>query len=121
MARHVAECLEQFNTGLDKVLQARQLLEGSQHLPVDDRKLMMRVLNQAIRTGRKRLSVQDEHETDGRSNDNPNNFSNLCQGIASLPTSNEMSMSSQIDPATFLQQHGHQLLMFLQQNMAKQN
>lgn len=26
MAKHIAECLEQFNTGLDKVLQARQLV-----------------------------------------------------------------------------------------------
>lgn len=26
MARHVADCLEQFNTGVDKVLQARQMV-----------------------------------------------------------------------------------------------
>ncbi|VDD88387.1 unnamed protein product [Enterobius vermicularis] len=61
MARHIAECLEQFNTSLDKVLQARQLLESTQDLPPDDKDRMLRVLNQAIKTGRKRLEVGNEH------------------------------------------------------------
>ncbi|VDN05485.1 unnamed protein product [Thelazia callipaeda] len=92
MAKHIAECLEQFNTVLDKVLQARQLvnitflipyrlknekmfLETSPDLPVDDRETMLRLLNQAMRTGRKRMECSDDrYDPDGRHSESPNSL-----------------------------------------------
>ncbi|VDM40307.1 unnamed protein product [Toxocara canis] len=129
MARHVAECLKQFNTGLDMILQARQLLESSQHLPSDDRETMLRILNQGIRTGRKRLDVTDDrYEPDGGRSDSPNSISSQRPNATHPSPGGDhpqqmtsTALAGDIDPAVFFQQHGHQLLALLQQNMAKQN
>ncbi|KAL3985985.1 hypothetical protein ACH3XW_40915 [Acanthocheilonema viteae] len=129
MAKHIAECLEQFNTGLDKVLQARQLLETSQELPVDDRETMLRLLNQAMRTSLKRMEYNDDrYEPDGRHSESPNSLGGQrqCAPIQQLCGTNDgnanfHNITNNVDPAEFFQQHGQQLLALLQQNMAKQN
>ncbi|CAG9531002.1 unnamed protein product [Cercopithifilaria johnstoni] len=129
MAKHIAECLEQFNTGLDKVLQARQLLETSQELPADDRETMLRLLNQAMRTSLKRMEYNDDrYEPDGRYSESPNSLASQrqCAPVQQLSNTNDGNASfhnitNNMDPAEFFQQHGQQLLALLQQNMAKQN
>ncbi|VDK87119.1 unnamed protein product [Litomosoides sigmodontis] len=125
MAKHIAECLEQFNTGLDKVLQARQLLETSQELPTDDRETMLRLLNQAMRTSLKRMEYNDDrYEPDGRHSESPNSLGGQrqCAPAQELySTNSSFHNTSSMDPTEFFQQHGQQLLALLQQNMAKQN
>ncbi|EFO26710.1 hypothetical protein LOAG_01775 [Loa loa] len=129
MAKHIAECLEQFNTGLDKVLQARQLLETSQELPAGDRETMLRLLNQAMRTSLKRMEYNDDrHDPDGRHSESPNSLpgQRQCAPVqqfcdANNGNANLHNITSSMDPAEFFQQHGQQLLALLQQNMAKQN
>uniref|UniRef100_A0A8R1Y601 Uncharacterized protein n=1 Tax=Onchocerca volvulus TaxID=6282 RepID=A0A8R1Y601_ONCVO len=127
MAKHIAECLEQFNTGLDKVLQARQLVKTSQELPADDRETMLRLLNQAMRISLKRMECNDDrYDPDGRHSESPNSLSGqrapgqqLCG--TSDGNANFHNVTSSVDPTEFFQQHGQQLLALLQQNMAKQN
>lgn len=129
MAKHIAECLEQFNTGLDKVLQARQLLETSQELPADDRETMLRLLNQAMRTSLKRMECNDDrYDPDGRHSESPNSLpgQRQCVPVQQLSSTSDgnanfHNITSNIDPAEFFQRHGQQLLALLQQNMAKQN
>uniref|UniRef100_A0A0R3QMV7 Rho-GAP domain-containing protein n=1 Tax=Brugia timori TaxID=42155 RepID=A0A0R3QMV7_9BILA len=127
MAKHIAECLEQFNTGLDKVLQARQLLETSQELPADDRETMLRLLNQAMRTSLKRMECNDDrYDPDGRHSESPNSLPGQRQCVPQLSSTSDgnanfHNITSNIDPAEFFQRHGQQLLALLQQNMAKQN
>ncbi|EJW83802.1 hypothetical protein WUBG_05286 [Wuchereria bancrofti] len=129
MAKHIAECLEQFNTGLDKVLQARQLLETSQELPADDRETMLRLLNQAMRTSLKRMECSDDrYDPDGRHSESPNSLpgQRQCAPVQQLCSTSDgnanfHNITSNIDPAEFFQRHGQQLLALLQQNMAKQN
>ncbi|VDN84406.1 unnamed protein product [Brugia pahangi] len=129
MAKHIAECLEQFNTGLDKVLQARQLLETSQELPADDRETMLRLLNQAMRTSLKRMECNDDrYDPDGRHSESPNSLpgQRQCAPVQQLSSTSDgnanfHNITSNMDPAEFFQRHGQQLLALLQQNMAKQN
>uniref|UniRef100_A0A0M3IN42 GAT domain-containing protein n=1 Tax=Ascaris lumbricoides TaxID=6252 RepID=A0A0M3IN42_ASCLU len=123
MARHVAECLKQWNTALDMVLQARQLLESAQNLPADDREMMLRILDRGIRTGRKRLDVVDDrYEPDGGRSDSPNSVAtHASHGSAHPQQMTPTAITGDVDPTLFFQQHGHQLLALLQQNMAKQN
>uniref|UniRef100_A0A915B6I2 Mitogen-activated protein kinase-binding protein 1 n=1 Tax=Parascaris univalens TaxID=6257 RepID=A0A915B6I2_PARUN len=129
MARHVAECLKQWNTALDMVLQARQLLESAQNLPADDREMMLRILDRGIRTGRKRLDVVDDrYEPDGGRSDSPSSLSSqrpnathASHDSAHPQQVTPTAVTGDVDPMLFFQQHGHQLLALLQQNMAKQN
>uniref|UniRef100_A0A914WA57 Uncharacterized protein n=1 Tax=Plectus sambesii TaxID=2011161 RepID=A0A914WA57_9BILA len=110
MARHVADCLEQFNTGVDKVLQARQMLMSDSRLSTSDKEKLLIALENSIHQARKRLEaspVDERAEPEG--------------GRADSPHSVHSARPPPPLDANFLAQHGHQLIALLQQNMAKQN
>ncbi|MFH4974978.1 hypothetical protein AB6A40_001687 [Gnathostoma spinigerum] len=119
MARHIKECLDQYRTVVDKLLQARRMLLSSSQLPEDDRDVMLKHLDNEIKSGCERLGDRNGSEDSSSSLNDPQPNSGVPSGTPLNPVMPNIS-TTDVDSSAFLQ-HVPQLIALLRQNMAKQN